>query len=289
MLYADFESILKPLDERYKDRMNRMKDGRKGKASYTEKINTHVPSGWCVHSTFAYGDVPDPLKMYRGKDCVEKFVEYIEEEVKRLYETFPRQPMTKLTDVLKREHEAAEKCHICLKEFNDPENRKVRDHCHYTGLYRGAAHNNCNLKYRIPEHIPIVFHNLSGFDAHLFINEQGRTFNKNDIGVTADSKEKYISFNVEINVKLAEVKYKDGTEVCKNIQLKFTDSCTLMASGLDKLASNLCGKSGTQCDKCKGNMELIKVTTLHRLDVRDAKKRNLTTPVGFGNVMKNFA
>ena len=68
-------------------------------------MNTHVPSGWCVHSTFAYGDVPNPLKMYREKDCVEKFVEYIEEEVKRLYETFPRQPMTKLIDVLKREHE----------------------------------------------------------------------------------------------------------------------------------------------------------------------------------------
>ena len=79
--------------------MNRMKAGRKGKASYTEKINTHVPSGWCVHSTFAYGDVSDPLKMYRGKDCVGKFVEYIEKEVKRLYETFQRQSMTKLTDV----------------------------------------------------------------------------------------------------------------------------------------------------------------------------------------------
>ena len=89
----------------------------------------------CVHSAFAYGDVPDPLKMYRGKDCLEKFVEYIEEEVKQLYETFPRQPMTKLTDLLKREHEAKEKCHICLKEFNDPRNRKVRDHCHYTSLY----------------------------------------------------------------------------------------------------------------------------------------------------------
>ena len=129
MLYADFESILKPVDERYRDKMNTMKTERKGKAPYTEKINTHVPSGWCVHSTFAYGDVPDPLKMYRGKDCVEKFVEYIEEEVKRLYEVFPRQPMTKLTDVLKREHEAAEKCHICLKEFNSPRNRKVRGHC----------------------------------------------------------------------------------------------------------------------------------------------------------------
>ena len=61
-----------------------------------------------------------------------KFAEYIEEELKQLYETFPQQPMTELTDALKREHRAAEKWHICLKEFNDPRNRKVRDHCHYT-------------------------------------------------------------------------------------------------------------------------------------------------------------
>ena len=56
------------------------------------------------------------LKMYRGKDCVEKFAEYIEEDVQWFYEAFPRQPMTRLNDVQKREHEAAEKCHICLKE-----------------------------------------------------------------------------------------------------------------------------------------------------------------------------
>ena len=76
MLYTDFESILKLVDERCRDKMNRMKTERKGKAPYTEKINTHVPSGWCVHSTFAYGDVSNPLKLYRGKHCVEKFVEY---------------------------------------------------------------------------------------------------------------------------------------------------------------------------------------------------------------------
>ena len=116
MLYADFESILKPVDERYRDKMNTMKAGRKGKASYTEKINTHVPSGWCIHSTFAYGDVPNPLKMYREKDCVEKFVEYIEEEVKRLYETFPQHPMIRLTYVQKRELKATEKCYICHKQ-----------------------------------------------------------------------------------------------------------------------------------------------------------------------------
>ena len=108
---------------------------------------------------------------------MEKFVEYIEEEVKRVYETFLRKPMIELTDVQKREHEAAEKCHICLKEFNDPKNRKVRDHRHYTGEYRRAAHNNCNFKYKILDHIPIVFHNLN-YDAHLFIKELGKRFKK---------------------------------------------------------------------------------------------------------------
>ena len=84
-----------------------------------------------------------------------------------------------------------------------------------------------------------MFHNLSDYDAHLFIKELERRFNKNDPGVIAENKEKCISFNVKINVKLAEVSNKDGTEVCKNIQLRFIDSCRFMASSLDKLASNL--------------------------------------------------
>ena len=105
-----------------------------------------------------------------------------------------------------------------------------------------------------------MFHNLSGYDAHLFIKELGRRFNKNDIGVIAENKEKYISFNVKINVKLAGVKYKDGTQVYKNIQLRFIDSCRFMASGLDKLASNLCGTSWIQCDKCKDNIELTNIS-----------------------------
>ena len=120
-----------------------MKTKRKGETPYSGKINTHVPSGRCIHSTFAYRDVFDPLKMYHGMHYVEKFIEHFEDEVKHLYATFPQQLMTELTDVLKREHEAAGKCHICLKEFPDPE----RDHCPYIGLYRGAVQNNFNLKY----------------------------------------------------------------------------------------------------------------------------------------------
>jgi len=269
MMYADFESILKPVDERYKDKMKKLKTERKGKTSYTEKINTHVPSGWCVHSKFAYGEVPDPLKLYHGKDCVYQFVDYVEKEVKRLYELYPQQPMieltevlkrehdpqqpmTELTEVLKREHKESERCHICLKPFGDFENRKVRDHCHYTGLYRGAAHNNCNMKYRIPDFVPIAFHNLSGYDAHLFIKELGKWFNKDDIGVIAENKEKYISFSVKIPVKLAGVTDKNGEQVVKKIQLRFIDSCRFMASSLDKLAGNL------DYDQCKNLRQFYK-------------------------------
>ena len=97
-----------------------------------------------------------------------------------------------------------------------------------------------------------MFHNLSGNDAHLFIKELGRRFNKNDIGVIAENKEKYISFNVKINVKLAGVKYKDGTEVCKNIQLRFIDSYRFMALGLEKVAANL------DDDQCKNLWEFYR-------------------------------
>ena len=74
-----------------------------------------------------------------------------------------------------------------------------------------------------------MFHNLSGYDAHLFIKELGRRFNKNDIGVIAENKEKYISFIVKIKVKLARVRDENGKEVCGNIQLTFINSCRFMA------------------------------------------------------------
>ena len=91
MLYADFKTILKPVDWRYKKKMNTMKNDRKDKAPYTEKINTHIQSEWYVHCTFAYGDVPGPLKVYHGEDCVEKFVEYIEDKIKPPYARFSKQ------------------------------------------------------------------------------------------------------------------------------------------------------------------------------------------------------
>ena len=163
IMYADFESILQPISGCSDNPDN----------PSNRKINQHVPSGFCVYSKFAYGEVENPLKLYRGEDCVEVFCKYIEEEAKRLYQMFPRKPMEKLTKDQWLEFNSATRCHICFKEFSE-DDIKVRDHCHYTGLYRGPAHRSCNLRYRIPNHIPVVFHNLSGYDAHLFIRQLGR-------------------------------------------------------------------------------------------------------------------
>ena len=70
---------------------------------------------------------------------------------------------------------------------------KVRDHCHFTGKYRGAAHNDCNLKCRKPLFIPVIFHNLQGYDAHLFIKQLAKI--SGDLTSIPSTEEKYITFS----------------------------------------------------------------------------------------------
>ena len=78
-------------------------------------------------------------------------------------------------------HNKQKICYICKKEFsnNEKKNYKVRDHCHYTGKYRGAAHNICNFRYKVPKEIPIVFHNGSIYDYHFIIKELVKEFEDN--------------------------------------------------------------------------------------------------------------
>ena len=91
-----------------------------------------------------------------------------------------------------------EKIHyICKKEFNnnDKKNYNVRDHCHYTSKYRGAAHNICNLRYKVPKEIPLVFHNGSTYDYHFIIKELVKEFEGNFEGL-GENTEKYITFSI---------------------------------------------------------------------------------------------
>ena len=122
----------------------------------------------------------------------------------------------------------------CYKQFPQ-RNLKVRDHCHYTGLYRGPAHSLCNLRYKIPSHIPVVFHNLSGYDAHLFIRELGA--HPSDMEVNAKNKEDYISFSIKVPVD--SYIDKNGEEKDKLIELRFIDNFKFMSSSLDSPTKNL--------------------------------------------------
>ena len=88
IMYADFESILEPIDPVEPGSLSQ---------PYSNEVNQHTRSGWCVYSKFAYGDVDIPLRTYRGKDCIETFCNYIKGEARRLYHMFPELPMGPLT------------------------------------------------------------------------------------------------------------------------------------------------------------------------------------------------
>ena len=223
MMHADFESILEPI-QGFSNNPN---------VSSTRGVNIHMPSGWCDYSTFAYGKVTNPLAQYRGLDCVSKFCKHIMSEANRLYDSFPERPMDPLTKSQIKEYKRSIKCHNCFKPFSKKK-RKVRDHCHYSGLYRGAAHSSCNLQYKIPDYIPVVFHNLAGYDAHLFIELAKYT---TGMGVIAKNMEDYISFSIKVKVN----KYLDleGNERTKKVELTFIDNIKFTSSSLDSLVNNL--------------------------------------------------
>ena len=86
-------------------------------------------------------------------------------------------------------------CHICNEELDRD---RVRDHCHLTGKFRGAAHEICNLKYKVPKFFPVIFHNLSGYDSHLFIKTLGSS--EGDISCIQNNEEYYISFTKQVSV-----------------------------------------------------------------------------------------
>lgn len=100
-------------------------------------------------------------------DVGQIFVNKLEEVIKQIYNQTKFAKKILYTYIHQKNFISAAVCHICEGELNED---RVRDHCHLTGKYRGAAHNDCNLNYRIPKFIPVYLHNLSGFDCHLFIN-----------------------------------------------------------------------------------------------------------------------
>lgn len=215
VIYADFESMLETCES--------VTSVAQPNTSNTRTLNHHVPVAFGYHIVCSVDPSYNKYVSYRGADCVENFVSAISQDTREIYNT-----LSKTTPIIFNEYdminfENASICHICDKNlFGD----KVRDHCHLTGLYRGAAHNYCNLQFKVPNFVPVFFHNLSGYDCHIFIKTLGQTHGQ--VKIIPKTKENYISFT-----KLIQVTDKDF------FPLRFVDSFKFLGTSLDKLVESM--------------------------------------------------
>ena len=227
VIYADFEAITEKISGCQPN----------NNKSYTEAYQKHTDCGFGYKVVCCYDDkYSQPLKIYRGEKAVYTFLEYMLDEVKYCKKVIKKEfnkPL-KMTKEDEKEFNKAEECHICNIKYND-DDIKVRDHCHITGKYRGSAHQECNLQLRVnPEKvkIPVIFHNLRGYDSHFIMQEIGAivknhsyTNNKGEkcqmnINAIPNNMEKYMAFML-------------------GNHLTFIDSFQFMSSSLEKLVNNL--------------------------------------------------
>ena len=187
---------------------------------------------------------------YRERNCVRRLCKKLKDRTMEKI-NFKEKEMIPLTDKENKSYEKQKVCHICKKEFCFDENEKnkfklyqnVRDHCHYTGQFREAAHSICNLRYKVPKDIPVVIHNAR-YDTRFIIKQLAEEFG-GQFECIGENTEKYITFSVPIKKE-----HDNGKTITH--KLKFIDSYRFMQSKLSDLADNL---SEINKKECKAYME----------------------------------
>ena len=158
IIYVDLECIIEKIDGCKNNSEN----------SSTTKVSKHIPSGFPMSTISSFRSIENKYDVYRGKDSMKKFCESLREPAVNIID-FKKKKMKLLKKEQQGSYENEKICYICKEKFEnkylkDKKYHKVRDHCHYTGEYRDAAHSICNLKYSVPKKILIVFHNGSNYD-----------------------------------------------------------------------------------------------------------------------------
>lgn len=218
IIYADTEALLKPPE----------------KPIFSVNCSTAALQEHEIHSIGYYfkhesNESSSRYASFRGKNCLDWFMNELREIANEAFDFLAdRLPMNVLSKEEEKAFYKATFCHICKKDFKESD-IPVRDHCHLTGDYRGAAHQSCNLNYQISRTIPVVMHNLSGYDLHLLIRKLGdKDHLPGDIKIIPRNSEKYISV-------IKSLPNYDKNYVTQ-IKFKFIDSLRFMSESLDKLA-----------------------------------------------------
>ena len=242
VVYADFECFTKPMGT----------CSPNPEDSYTYSYQKHEPSRFCLYLKGLDGinKLFKPItytKKSEDDDVAVIFVSKLEKLTQKIYNDFYRKPIPMKLDMTRQqEYYSANKCHICGGELNHD---RVRDQCHLTGVYRGAAHNRCNLQCRKPMILPVIFHNLRGYDAHLFIKQLARL--SGGLSCIPSTEKKYISFSKKI--KVGEYKSRrNGETISLNFEIRFIDSFKFLQTSLANLVGNL------QPDDCHNTKAIIK-------------------------------
>ena len=226
VIYADFEAITEKVQGCQPD------PSKLNNKSYTEAYQRHTDCGYGYKVVCCYDDkYTKPEQIYRGENAVYQFMENMLEEVKYCKNIMKKRfnkPL-RMTKENEEKFEKATTCHICDKKYTEKDIR-VRDHCHITGKYRGSAHQECNLKLRInPQEIkiPVIFHNLRGYDSHFIMQQIGEIVKKHTYK------------NKQMNINAIPNNMEKYMASMLGNHLTFIDSFQFMSSSLDKLVSNL--------------------------------------------------
>ena len=281
VIYADFETITEKIHGCQ----------QKGNKSYTEAYQRHTDCGYGYKVVCCYDDkYTKPIQLYRGEKAVYKFMENILEEVKyckRVMKKYFNKPL-RMTEENEQEFKKATTCHICDKKYTEKDIR-VRDHCHITGKYRGSAHQECNLKLRInPKEIkiPVIFHNLRGYDSHFIMQEIGAIVKKHTYK-NKKGDEKQMNINAIPNNMEKYMAFMLGN------RLTFIDSFQFMSSSLDKVCNNLPAEALKYTSKRfqKEKLNLMTRKGIYPYDYMDSfekfNKTELPTKEEFYSILNN--
>ena len=281
VIYADFEAITEKIHGCQ----------QKGNKSYTEAYQRHTDCGYGYKVVCCYDDkYTKPEQIYRGENAVYKFLENMLEEVKYCKKVMKKhfnKPL-RMTEENEQEFKKATTCHICDKKYTEKDIR-VRDHCHITGKYRGSAHQECNLKLRInPKEIkiPVIIHNLRGYDSHFIMQEIGAIVKKHAYK-NNKGEEKQMNINAIPNNMEKYMAFMLGNH------LTFIDSFQFMSSSLDKLVSNLPAEALKYTSKRfqKEKLNLMTRKGIYPYDYRDSfekfNKTELPTKEEFYSILNN--